>query len=52
MNQDIIKAVRTFIDARDKSGTMTMFRWVKGHSSDSGNVAADMLAVQGARQQT
>ncbi|ERT00041.1 ribonuclease HI [Sporothrix schenckii 1099-18] len=52
MNQDLIKAVRTFIDTRDKSGTMTMFRWVKGHSSDSGNVAADMLAVQGARQQT
>lgn len=51
MNQDLIKSVRTYIDARDKSGTMTMFRWVKGHSSDSGNAAADMLAVQGARQQ-
>ncbi len=50
MNQDIIKAVRTFIDTRDKSGTMTMFRWVKGHSKDSGNIAADLLAVQGARQ--
>ena len=52
MNQDIIKAVRSFIDTRDKSGTITMFRWVKGHSTDSGNVAADQLAVQGARQRT
>ncbi|OAA67838.1 ribonuclease [Niveomyces insectorum RCEF 264] len=49
MNQDLIKAVRSFIDMRDKAGAMTMFRWVKGHSSDSGNVAADMLANQGAR---
>ena len=52
MNQDIIKAVRTYIDARDKAGTATMFCCVKGHSTDSGNAAADMLAVQGARQLT
>ncbi|CAK7271476.1 hypothetical protein SEPCBS119000_004627 [Sporothrix epigloea] len=50
VNQDVIKAVRSFIDTRDKSGAATVFRWVKGHSTDSGNVAADQLAVQGARQ--
>ncbi len=47
-NQDLVKAVRALIDARDRAGAQTSFRWIKGHASDSGNVAADQLAVQGA----
>ncbi len=49
MNQDLVKAIRKVIDARDKTGAKTLFKWVKGHASDAGNVAADMLAVKGAR---
>jgi ribonuclease HI len=48
-NQDLVKAVRKVMDARDKAGTRTVIRWIKGHASDQGNVAADKLAVQGAK---
>lgn len=47
-NRDLVAAVRKIIDARDKVGSETEFRWVKGHASDAGNIAADRLAVQGA----
>ncbi len=47
-NQDLVKGIRALIDARDRAGTQTAFRWVKGHADDAGNIAADQLAVQGA----
>ncbi|TPX11007.1 uncharacterized protein E0L32_008044 [Thyridium curvatum] len=47
-NRDLVAAVRKLIDARDKAGAETGFRWVKGHASDAGNIAADRLAVEGA----
>ncbi len=49
LNQDLIQAVRKLIDVRDKAGSTTGFTWVKGHASDAGNLAADKLAVQGAK---
>jgi len=49
MNQDLIKATRKLIEARDKVGAKTLFKWVKGHAADAGNIAADRLAVQGAK---
>ncbi len=48
-NQDLIKAIRRLIDARDKATSKTLFHWVRGHAGNAGNVAADQLAVQGAR---
>lgn len=48
-NQDIIRAVLALIDERAKKGANTMFQWVKGHAADRGNVAADRLAVHGAK---
>ncbi|VUC35138.1 unnamed protein product [Clonostachys rosea] len=49
-NQDIISAVRKRLAERSQAGAQTDFRWVKGHASDPGNVAADLLAVNGAKQ--
>lgn len=48
-NRDLIEAIRAKIQDRDDSGTQTMFQWVKGHADDIGNIAADRLAVMGAR---
>ncbi|KAJ4390304.1 hypothetical protein N0V85_007353 [Neurospora sp. IMI 360204] len=47
-NQDLVVAIRKKIDARDGRAAETKFVWVKGHGTDEGNIAADMLAVQGA----
>ncbi|OAA41388.1 RNase H domain protein [Metarhizium rileyi] len=48
-NQDIIRAVLDKMDERTKAGANTYFHWVKGHASNRGNVAADRLAVRGAK---
>ncbi|KAI1825078.1 ribonuclease H-like domain-containing protein [Xylaria intraflava] len=51
LNQDLVKQIRALIDERDEAGLQTGFQWVKGHSTNSGNVAADRLAVAGAKKQ-
>ncbi|KAH6999795.1 ribonuclease H-like domain-containing protein [Ilyonectria destructans] len=48
-NQDIIRDVLAKMAQRTKAGSNTYFQWVKGHASDRGNIAADRLAVLGAR---
>lgn len=50
MNQDLVKQIRALIDERAEAGFETLFQWVKGHSTNAGNVAADRLAVAGARR--
>ncbi|TGJ86076.1 hypothetical protein E0Z10_g2706 [Xylaria hypoxylon] len=50
LNQDLVKAIRILIEKRDKVGYQTLFQWVKGHSSNLGNIAADRLAVAGAKK--
>ncbi|KAK8025658.1 hypothetical protein PG990_003481 [Apiospora arundinis] len=48
-NKDLVELIRAKIRDRDALGTNTLFQWIKGHANDAGNVAADQLAVLGAR---
>ncbi|KAI9689350.1 MAG: hypothetical protein M1822_010001 [Bathelium mastoideum] len=49
-NRDIIEKVLEKIRLRDQVGSSTVFEWVKGHAKDPGNLAADGLAVLGAKE--
>ncbi|KXX77023.1 Ribonuclease H [Madurella mycetomatis] len=49
-NQDLVQAIRTQLEHRESQGGQTQFIWVKGHDTDVGNIAADHLAVEGARK--
>lgn len=49
-NKDIVELIVERIDTRDACGVTTEFKWLKGHANDPGNVAADALAVNGARE--
>ena len=44
-----MQEVRDLIETRDWAGKKSLFEWVRGHNDDPGNVAADHLAVSGAR---
>lgn len=49
MNQDLIKGVLSKIRERQAKKVQTEFNWIKGHSNNPGNEAADKLAVAGAQ---
>lgn len=49
LNQDLIKGTLARIEERKKAGVNTHFEWVKGHAQSPGNIAADELAVKGAK---
>lgn len=51
-NRDLVEPILARIRERDMCRAKTHFKWIKGHGSDAGNVAADMLAVQGSRNST
>ncbi len=47
VNKDLLKRLSDDVDARLPH--KTFFVWVKGHSTDEGNIQADLLATRGAR---
>ncbi|KIW28808.1 hypothetical protein, variant 3 [Cladophialophora immunda] len=47
-NKDLVMDIRERIEEREHLGKLTYFVWVKGHTDNPGNIAADRLAVQGA----
>lgn len=49
-NRDLVEMVLKEIRKREALGTKTVIKWVKGHESNVGNVAADGLAVRGANE--
>ena len=48
-NKDLVEHVLAKIEERNGAGVKTLFEWIKGHASHPGNVEADKLAVNGAR---
>jgi ribonuclease HI len=48
-NKDLVADIRERIVEREQLGKVTYFVWVKGHAQNEGNIAADRLAVEGAR---
>lgn len=48
-NKDLIQSILAKMEERTLLKVQTLFEWVKGHSKDEGNEAADRLAVRGAR---
>jgi ribonuclease HI len=51
-NKDLVEPIIARIRERDMCRARTDFKWIKGHANDPGNVAADLLAVQGSRNST
>ncbi|KAH3943176.1 hypothetical protein HBI70_194600 [Parastagonospora nodorum] len=51
-NKDLVEPIIARIRERDMCRAKTDFKWIKGHANDPGNVAADLLAVQGSRTST
>ena len=49
-NRDLVESILSRVDERAALASQTLFEWVKGHANDPGNVAADQLAVAGARK--
>lgn len=49
-NKDLVENILAKIEERESLGTQTALEWIKGHNHNPGNVEADRLAVEGARQ--
>ncbi|KHJ35453.1 putative ribonuclease h [Erysiphe necator] len=48
VNKDLVQAIRHLIDCRITLGSKTDLTWIRGHSQNFGNEAADRLAVSSA----
>jgi len=48
-NRDLVENILALMADKREMGALVMFKWVKGHANDPGNIAADRLATQGAK---
>lgn len=48
-NKDLVEAILDKMEYRQKLGSKTDLKWIKGHANEPGNVAADGLAVTAAQ---
>jgi ribonuclease HI len=49
-NRDIVENIVSKVEERRALQSETDFEWIKGHANHEGNIEADKLAVDGARQ--
>lgn len=48
-NKDLVETILNRVEERKRLKAQTKFEWIKGHANHPGNIEADQLAVNGAK---